>query len=149
MANCAPLNGNSAMSSLANSPPLNRRRLFEKFRKAFRQDFEFIDVRHDLNNNLLTEDECRQIGEEPDTDKQLERLFFLLTYNEKKSIRKFVELIRNSYYWLSAQIEAYLEKPQAEDPDKYEVCINRSWTPNKRNVFVHRCDLVSDLLFFR
>lgn len=145
MACAPPLNG-STIADLADSPLLNRRNLFEKFRKAFREDFEFIDVRDTVINNLLTEDECRQILEEKDNDKQLERMFFMLTYNEKKSIRKFIDLIKGSYDWLSAEIEAYLKHPRAEDLKIFETCINRSWIPNNRNVLVHRSELVS-LLF--
>lgn len=139
---CASNGVNSGLAA-ADSPQLNRRKLFERFREAFRKDFEFVDVRDDLINNLLTEDECRQIMEESDTDKQLERLFFLLTYNEKKSIAKFVELISPSYYWLSTEIQSYLQYPRDDGLEMFETCIDRSWIPNKRNVLVHRCELVS------
>lgn len=140
------LNGNAsgaALAALADSPQLNRRKLFQRFRETFRQDFEFVDVRDDLIKNLLTEDECRQILSETELDRQLDRLFFLLTYNEKKSLAMFIELIRNYYFWISAEMEAYLRHPRDEGMEIFETCINRSWIPNKRNVLVHRCDLVS------
>lgn len=145
---CGPVETPSAMALLLDSPTLNRRKLFEKFRDAFRQDFEFVDIRDELINHLLTENECRQIQDEPTTDRQLERLFFLLTYDEKKSIASFVDLIRQVYRWLSEDIEAYLRDPPEEigSLDMFEKCINRSWMPNKRNVFVHRCELVRSLI---
>lgn len=124
------------------SPTLNRRKFFEYFRKLFLNDFEFIDIRDDLNQLLLTEDECRLILHEPTLNKQLERLFFLLTYNEKKSIRAFVDGIRQVYPWLSTAMDKYHDR-SSEDLDPFEKCINCSWLPNKRNVRVYRCELVS------
>lgn len=124
------------------SPTLNRRKFFEYFRKLFLNDFEFIDIRDDLNQLLLTEDECRLILHEPTLNKQLERLFFLLTYNEKKSIRAFVDGIRQVYPWLSTAMDKYHDR-SSEDLDAFEKCINCSWLPNKRNVRVYRCELVS------
>lgn len=138
------MNGSATGAALADSPQVNRRKLFEHFRETFRQDFEFVDVRDDLIKNLLTEDECRQILDETDADRQLDRLFFLLTYNEKKSLAKFIELIRNSYFWISEGIDNYLQHPRDEGLEIFETCINRSWIPNKRNILVHRCELVSD-----
>lgn len=124
------------------SPTLNRRKFFENFRILFLNDFEFIDIRDDLHQLLLTEDECRLILNEPTPIEQLERLFFLLTYNEKKSIRAFVDGIRQVYPWLTKAMETYHD-PSSDDLDPFEKCINSSWLPNKRNVRVYRCELVS------
>lgn len=141
--NCGPQRTPSSMDELLDNPSLNRRKLFEKFRKPFQEDFEFIDVRDLLINNLLSEDECRHIQEESDPNKQLERLFFLMTYDEKKSLAQFVNSIQNLYYWLCDEIKAYVTHLRDDDLKEFQKCI--SWIPKTRNVLVHRRELVSIL----
>lgn len=122
---------------------MDRRKLLERVREAFKKDFEFIDVRHVLTNSLLTDEECRQIMCDEEPEKQLDRLFFLLAYDEKKSIAQFIDLIRSTYSWLSEDMVNYVQHPREEGLEVFEACINRSWIPNKRNALVHRCALVS------
>lgn len=128
-------------------PQLNRKKFFETFREPFRRDFDFPDVAEALvNHNVLTKSESEEImnlSPEMDGEKQHDRLFFLLTYNEKKSIRKFVDAIRDSYEWLSMAMEAYHPEHSNLVVQLYETCIDRSWIPNKINVHVHRCKFVS------
>lgn len=122
---------------------VNRRKLFENCLNVFVKDFEFVDVQDDcLCQRLLTEDECHHIMEEPPFQRQIERLFFLLTYDEKKSLETFISVLRPYYRWLGEELLHNIRHPKDDSPDVLN-CVKRSWMPSNRNFLVHRCDLVS------
>lgn len=128
---------------------VNRKELFLLVRDSFYDDFSFVDVHDQLARRVFTEDECAAILSEPTERDQIDRMFFLLSYDETKSVQEFVDELRRDYAWLSELLDQCKHTPpvmRATDTpelDPYKACINASWMPNNRNFVVHRCNFVS------
>lgn len=124
---------------------VNRKDLFLLVQDEFNKDFSFIDVKHHLLNHVFSEEECQAILDEETDLEQIEKMFFLLTYNERKPLKDFNDGLKKDYSWLSRSLEEYIKNKALDHPklEPYKTCINHSWIPSNRNVFVYRCDFVS------
>lgn len=122
---------------------IDRQLLFDKCLPEFLLDLDFVDIKKDLTDNqYLSEEECQLISNEGSQEEQVERLIFLLVYDQRKSIEGFMEVLARYYLWLAKVVEENL-RINAPPDKEITSCVCRAWMPPKGNVLVHRTDLVS------
>lgn len=116
-----------------------------RLRQLFHADFRFRHIRPHVEEYIFTREECDQIMEVQDLDKQIDYLFFLLIY-KNKNIDNFIQKLSIMYDWLAKRLNTFLSNDFWDDTlalysNRMETLSND--VPKHFELNVHRLKYVS------
>lgn len=123
----------------------NNQEVLGKFEEIFQNDFDYDDIQ-DFMQDFLTQHEIQQLRYEITPEAKIRKLFFILSYHEKK-IQDFLKYIKVQYDWLEENLRSALSNQDKRD---LEIDIYRKALkdiPHNGELSVYRCDIVSKFLF--